>query len=453
MRENYDKTIFVLALPVMLEQLMDTLTQYVDTAMVGALGTVATAAVGSTTTVSWLIGSTISGLGVGLLAIIARSIGAGNREQASRAAGQAVSLVLITGLLFTALTMALADLVPVWMRADESIRPDASAYFRIVYSTLLFRTARIIFGTVLRASGDTKTPMRVGIGVNVINVVLNFLLIYDTRTLTLGGYAVRVWGAGLGVRGAAWATAAAVALGGIVLTLRLWFHREISPRGCSILPDREIMLPCLRVAVPNVLQRFCTSLGYVVFAAMINDLGAISTAAHTVANTVESAFYVPGYGMMAAAGTLTGNCLGAGDEQRFRQLSHRLVVLELLMMGVSGGLLFAFAPQLVQLFSKDEAVIRLGAAVLRMVALSEPFYGVSIVTEGMLQGAGKTKMPFLLSTGSMWLVRIVGTFICVELLGMGLESAWGCMIANNLCLMACFQIYFRHLMKTNRLGF
>jgi Na+-driven multidrug efflux pump len=96
----------------------------------------------------------------------------------------------------------------------------------------------------------------------------------------------------------------------------------------------------------------------------------------------------------------------------------------------------------VGLFSRDETVIALGSTVLRMVALSEPFYGVSIVIEGMLQGAGRTKAPFVFNILGMWGVRIVGTFVCTGLLGMGLVSAWGCMIGHNMLLFAMFLGYY-----------
>ena len=191
-----------------------------------------------------------------------------------------------------------------------------------------------------------------------------------------------------------------------------------------------------------MLQRFGTSLGYVAFAAMINALGQIATAAHTVANTVESAFYIPGYGMQTAAATLTGNALGAGDRKRMRDLARVIAAIEVTLMLLSGAVLFAFAPKMVSLFSKDAAVILLGSTVLRMVACSEPFYGVSIVIEGMLQGAGRTGMPFVFNIVGMWGVRIVGTFVCTRLLGMGLVAAWGCMIGHNLLLFFLFVIYY-----------
>ena len=194
--------------------------------------------------------------------------------------------------------------------------------------------------------------------------------------------------------GATAASAASFVLGGSLLTLLFFRHPVISPRGCSLKPDKRVLLPCLRVSFPNMLQRFGTSLGYVAFAAMINALGPISAAAHIIANTVESAFYIPGFGMMQAAATLTGNAIGAGDLPRQKRLARTILLLETALMLLSGALLFAFAPPLVRLFSRDAAVIALGVAVLRMVACSEPIYGVSIALEGMLQGAGRTKMPF-----------------------------------------------------------
>ena len=436
--------ILTLAWPTMLESLMDTAVQYVDTAMVGSLGTAATAAVGCTSTVGWLVGSSVSALGIGFLSYIAKALGAKDRESARRAAAQAVTVTAVVGLLFTVLTMALAGYVPVWMKADESIRKTASVYFTILYAPMLFRSAKIIFGTLLRAAGDTKTPMRVGIGMNLINVVLNFFLIYSSRPLwKLGGRQIYIYGAGLGVVGAALASAISFVFGGIVIGRALWRHETISPRGHSYKPDGEILKPCLKVALPNMLQRFCTSLGYVVFASMINSLGELSTAAHTVANTVESAFYIPGYGMQAAAATLTGNCIGAKDRARLKKLTANIERLEAAMMVVSGGLLFAFAPQMVSLFSDDPRVIALGGRVLRMVALSEPFYGVSVVTEGMLQGAGITKTPFLFNLLCMWGIRIVGTYICIHVFALGLISAWGCMIGNNMMLLVLFRIYWR----------
>ncbi len=435
--------ILALAWPTMLEQLMQTAVQYIDTAMVGSLGTQAMAAVGATTTVNWLVGSTISAVGVGLLAFIAKALGAGEKASARRAASQAVLAVLVVGIVVTLITVGLSGQIPKWMQVDKDIRDLAGEYFLILYLPMLFRTASVIFGTVLRAAGDTKSPMKIGVVVNVINVVLNFLFIYPTRQLTLFSYEFTMWGADMGVIGAAVASAIAFTVGGILITIVLWRHPLVSPRGESLRPDMKIIRPCLRVAMPNMLQRFGTSLGYVAFASMINGLGEVSTAAHTIANTVESAFYIPGYGMQTAAATLAGNAYGAGDEKRLKELARMFFPIEIILMMFSGAALFFAAPALVDIFSNSKDVIDLGTMVLRMVAVSEPFYGFSIIMEGMMQGVGETKRPFVYNILGMWVVRIVGTFICTNILGFGLVAAWACMIAHNLFMFGLFLICYK----------
>ena len=431
-----------LAWPTMLEQLMQTAVQYIDTAMVGSLGKQATAAVGATSTVNWLVGSTVSAIGVGFLSYIAQAMGAGEKDKAKKASGQAALAVIIVGVFFTALTTSLSGAVPVWMQVDESIREAASRYFLILYTPMLFRTSSIIFGTVLRSVGDTKSPMIVGIFVNIINIVLNFFLIYPTRHMDLLGSGWTVYGAGFGIEGAAMASAISYAFGGIAIAVRVWLHQEISPKGQSLKPDKKILKPCLKVAIPNMMQRFATSLGYVAFASMINSLGDTSTAAHTIANTVESAFYIPGFGMQTAAATLSGNACGAKDKDRLQSLAKAAIPLVVILMIFSGGLLFLFAPKLMLIFSNDKEVIELGTTVLRMVAISEPFYGVPIVIEGIMQGAGKTVTPFVFNVLGMWCIRILGTFICTQLLNYGLVSAWACMIGHNLLLFVLFVAIF-----------
>lgn len=430
--------IFTLAWPTMLEQLMQTAVQYIDTAMVGSLGTQATAAVGATSTVNWMIGSTVSALGVGFLAFISQSFGAEQYEDARRASAQSVTVTVLVGLLFTVLTTTLSGKVPVWMQVDAQIRDMAARYFLILYAPMLFRSASIILGTVLRSVGDTRTPMRVGIAVNAINVLLNYLLIYPTREIHILGASLPMWGAGWGIEGAALASAISYTYGGAAITVALWRHNAISPKGERFRPDWEILRPCFRVAFPNMIQRFGTSMGYVAFASLINALGGVATAAHTIANTVESAFYIPGWGMQTAAASLAGNALGAKDEKRLKSLAATILPLEIGLMVISGGLLFLFAPQLIRIFTKDDAVIRLGVTVLRMVAVSEPFYGVPIVIEGMMQGVGQTRAPMIYNILGMWCARIAGTFVCTRYLGMGLVSAWACMIAHNMLLFVLF---------------
>lgn len=434
--------IMTLAWPTIIEQVMQTAVQYIDTAMVGVLGTHATAAVGATTTITWLIFSTISALSIGFLAFIARECGAGNFQRAREAVAQSVIVTLITGIVFTIGTLSLSGIVPVWMQVAPEIQHLTSVYFFVLYLPMLPRTAITIFGTVLRAAGDTKTPMRVGIIVNIINIVLNFLFIFETRTVSLMGFEFTMPGFGYGVVGAAIASAIAYTFGSIHITYILWHHPQISPKGIKLKADPEILKPCMKVALPNMFQRFGTSLGYVAFAAMINSVGEVATAAHTIANTVESAFYIPAYGMQTAAATLTGNAYGAKDNKKMKSLSRMFMPIEFILMMISGALLFAGAVPLMKIFSTSPEVIEAGSTVLKMVAVSEPFYGIAVITEGLMMGVGKTQQPFIFNIIGMWGVRIVGTFICIHFFAGGLISAWACMIAHNMLLFILFTWVF-----------
>ena len=434
--------VLALAWPTMFEQILQVAAQYVDSGMVGSLGAAATAAVGVTTTINWLIGSSLSALGIGFLAFIAREYGAERFDNAARAASQSVLAALAAGALFTVAALSLSGVIPVWMHAEPQIRPVASRYFFIIYLPMLFRAASVIFGTVLRATGDTRTPMKCGVAMNLVNVVMNYLLIYPTRQVSLLGLTVTMPGAGLGVIGAAWGTAIAYVVGGALMTVSLWRHPQVSPRGRSLKPTWEIMRPCLKVALPAALQRFGTSFGYVAFASIINTLGAVTTAAHSLANTAESCFYIPAFGIQAAAATLAGNAYGKRDQGYMKSITRTLLILEPSLMAVSGLVLFILAPAMLRSLTPDAEVIALGARVLRMVAISEPIYGVAVILEGIFQGVGDTKSTFLFNILGMWVVRVLGTFVTVRLLGMDLVAAWGCMIAHNCLLCVLLALRF-----------
>ena len=225
--------VFTLAWPTMLEQLTQTAVQYIDTAMVGSLGTEATASVGATGTVNWMIGSIVSAVGVGFLAFISRQFGAGKPERARQASAQACMVTLVLGLLLTGVTLLAGPHVPAWMQVDPAIREQAARYFMILYLPMLFRTASILLGMVLRSAGDSRTPMRIGLMVNGINVALNVLLIYPARTLSILGLEIPFPGAGMGVEGAAWASAAAFAFASTAATSIISTTTFFLPYSCK----------------------------------------------------------------------------------------------------------------------------------------------------------------------------------------------------------------------------
>ena len=179
-------TILALAWPTLLEQMLQTLVQYIDAAMVGRIGAEATATVGMSTSVTWLVNGPLFAMGIGFMAFISREMGAKAFDKVRRASVQAVIVALASGIGVGVLTLAVSPVLPIWMGVDPAIRRDASLYFAVICLPMLFRSAIIIFGAVLRAVGDTKTPMYVNVCMNIVNIILNYIFIYDTRIVKIG---------------------------------------------------------------------------------------------------------------------------------------------------------------------------------------------------------------------------------------------------------------------------
>lgn len=417
-RKSILRSLIILAIPTVLEEILATLLQYVDTAMVGRLGEEATAAVNVTQSVSWLVYSIPGTVGIAVLSLISQAYGSGDKDRMQKISKQVFYLVLVVGLLMGILCVGLSPFIPVWMGAEEKICQDASMYFSIVSLCMVFRVSGILFGAAIRAIQDTKTPMLINLFANLMNVVLNFLFIY---------------GLGMGVKGAAFATMISYSISGCLMFIA-YRRKELlrySIRGLK--PDKTILKEIQNISVPLLGTSITSHMGYIVFASLVTSLGTTVFAAHSIAVTAEQIFYIAGYGVRTATSTLIGASIGEKNERKFREVIRLSVILTTIMMCFSGGMLYLTAKPLMSLFTNSDKVVALGAMVLAMVALSEPFFGLMIVMEGVFYGTGKTKYVFVVETFSMWCVRILCTYICVHILHLGLDAVWLCMIADNVC--------------------
>lgn len=435
--------IFRLAWPTIIEEFLYTAVQYADTAQVGAIGAQASAAIGLTATTMWLTHAPMSAAGMGVLSCISISLGAKDEERARKAAMQSVLLTLIVGLSLTVITLAISPFLPRWLGGDPEILQDASRYFAIVCAPMLFRAATTIFGAVLRAAGNTKTPMLVNVLMNAVNILLNFLLISPTREMELGSLRFTVPGAGLGVSGAAIATAISFVLGGTLMAVAVWHEPSLGLCGQKIRLYPAVMRQCVRVGIPVCAQQMTTGFGHVVFTSLVAQLGTVSMAAHSIATTAEQAFYIPGYGMQAAAATLAGFSAGEKNEKKLMQYSSTIMAIACCLMTVLSLLLFLFPAALMGLFTRDAQVIAQGASALRIVAVSEPFFAVLIIIEGVFNGVGDTRAPFLFALCTMWGIRITATWFCVHVFHLGLNAVWFCMIADNIARFLCMLFRYR----------
>ena len=408
--------LITLSIPTILEEVMSTLLQYVDTAMVGHLGQQATASVSTTTTVTWLVHSIPYSIAIAVMALAAKAYGARDHALVRKIVSQSFLLTLVVGIVLTVVCMALSPFIPIWMNAEQAVQGPASLYFFIISIPLIFRTADAVFGAVIRATKDTKTPMLVNLVANIINIALNALLIYGLH-----------WG----VTGAAIASAVSFAFSGVIMMVLAWKKGWFVPERKMFRWDKPILRETARISLPALGTSVVSCMGYVVFAGMVSGMGTMIFAAHSIAVMAEQLFYIPGYGLRVATSSLVGNAIGEGDRKKQLETETCSILLTVGGMVVSGLILYLTSNPLMTFFTSDLNVAVLGAEMLRIVALTEPFFGLMIVIEGIFYGQGKSKGIFVIESISMWGIRILFTYLVIHVWGLGLREVWYCMIADN----------------------
>ncbi|MBQ9198733.1 MAG: MATE family efflux transporter [Lachnospiraceae bacterium] len=416
--KNLLAELIILAIPTICEEILSTLLQYVDTAMVGHLGEEATAAVSTTTTIGWLIGGFLHSIGVALLAMMSKSVGEGNDEKLKKLAGQAIILVIGSGLLVGVLALSLARYIPFWMGADASVRPDAYKYFFIISIPMIFRAAALIFGSCIRATLDTKSPMIVNIIANAFNIILDWIFIYVLD---------------MGVVGAAYATAICYTVAGTLMFIVFINKKKLGLTKDSIKADKGLLSEIGKVALPAAGTRATASLGYVVFAGLVSGMGTSIFAAHSIAVNAETIFYIPGFGISSATSALIGVAYGERNLDRIKKIMKLSTIITIGVMLINGIILYVCALPLMKVFTSSINAAALGARMLKIVAFTEPFFGLMIAMQGVFYGLGKTGQVFIIETFSMWGIRIIFTILCVKLWHTGLSEVWYCMIADNIC--------------------
>ena len=400
------KLCLLLSYPAMIAQLSSVLMQYIDTSMVGHLGAAAGASIGLVTTCMWLLMGFCGACGSGFSVQVAHLIGAND----FKAAREVLRQGLMTALLFSGgialLGMALAFPLPHWLGGTPEIIPDAVKYFFIVSACIPFMQIDWICASMLQVSGNMKVPSYLNIGMCVMDVCFNYLFIY---VLDLG-----VMGAALGTGLAEFITAMAMLY---FVTVRSPELNLLQDKG-SFRPTETVLRKAAGIGGPMALQNILIRGGYIASTVIVAPLGTIAIAANSFAVTAESFCYMPGYGIADAATALVGQSVGAGRKELAKRFAWINTLMAMGIMTLLGGLMYAFAPQLMRMLTPDAEVIGLGARVLRIEAFAEMAYAASIVAYGAFVGAGDTKWPSVMNFTSMWLVRIIPSIFLVKMYGL-----------------------------------
>ena len=427
------KIIAWLAWPVFLEQILTTLVSFADTAMVGALGPGATASVSISNSVVFLLNGAVMALGVGITAYVARSVGAKDYEAAKAYIRHALLILLCLGIPLSVVMMLMHRAIPAWMGADPEILDTAAQYVLITSGFRVFSLATMMLSSVFRGVGDTKTPLKINAGVNVLNVVGNYFLINPSRMVNVLGMEIWMPGAGWGVAGAAAATGFSWLVGGSLMAVLLFTRKgptQIHIRD-SWKPDFALLGRVVKLSVPAVLERICMSGAGIISAKAIASLGTAVVAANSVFSTAESMSFMPAMAFQTSCTTLVGQSLGAKKPKLAEKYVWCNIGLGAFLLSFAGLALYLFSEQLCGIFTPDPEVRALAAKSLRIVSIIQPIQSMAWIFAGALRGAGDTKWPFYITAICNWGIRTLGVVICIYVFHFSLPSTIVCMCLDN----------------------
>jgi MATE family, multidrug efflux pump len=393
---NLNRAILLLAIPMVLEMVLESLFAVVDVFWVGHLGADAVATIGLTESMLTLVFAVGLGLSMSTTAMVARRIGEKDHEGASVAAVQAIILGLVASLVMGLPCWFLASRLLNWMGATSEIVALGSGYTRIALGGSGVIVLLFLNNAIFRGAGDAAIAMRLLWVSNIINLILDPCLIFG-------------WGPfpRLGVTGAAVATFTGRGIGVLYQFYRLMRGTErIRVLARHLRVNFEVLLRLVRVSITGILQFAIAHTSWIGLVRIVSTFGAAALAGYTIAVRVVVFAILPSWGLSNAAATLVGQNLGAKQPERAEASVWRTGFYNMLFLGSIGVLFVIFAEPIVRLFAHDPEVVNLGATCLRIISYGNIGYAYGMVMLQAFNGAGDTLTPTIVNLFGFWLFEI-----------------------------------------------
>ena len=425
--------ILLLAIPMVLETVMQSAFMLIDSFFVSRLGSEAMAVVGLTAVVFSLVLTLAHGLAEATTAMVARRTGEKRFAAASRAAAQALVLGSLIAVLVGAASALSAGRILAWMGASERLVSIGFDYMAINLGCSITLFFVLIGNSVLRGTGDAVLALRSLWLANGLNIVLDPILIFG-----LGPFPA------LGLIGAAWASVTGWGIAGLY---QVWIFS--SGRGrlgigfADLKLDPKVLGELVRVAVPASLNNMLGSASYLLLFRIVALFGSPALAAFTICTRLFLLAESPSWGFANAAAALVGQNLGAGRARRAERTAWRVAFYNMLIQGTIGVSYLVFAESLMRLFSSDPEVIELGMSCLLWVSAGYMLYGYGTVIGQSFSGAGDTVTPALINAGAMWLCQVPAAYALSVSLALGPRGVFIALLISESILALVTMIVFR----------
>ena len=439
------RRIWSLAWPAIVANISQTLLNLVDTLMVGHVSALAIASVGLGGQVSWFMFPIMMAVSVGTLALVARFVGAGDISGAELALEQSLYLAFLLGIPVMLFGWFFGDDVLWVMGAKGELLELAYAYLRVVFLFYPIRFVLFTANSALRGAGDTKTPMKAGVLMNVLNATFDYLLIYGKLGFPRLGAVGAAWASGIGITVATIVILAMLLSGKLVIRFRPDWRFEWG-----------MVKRIVRIGIPTLVERSLFSFYGFLYMSIVTRFGDVALAAHQIGLRIESIAYMPAFGFNVASSALVGQNLGAKRPNEAERTVKEALKMVTVFMSVMAFVLIAFPRYLVMPFlTKSDPhygeVLSLAVVYLLIVGISEIPLGWVFVLSGALRGAGDTKSPMYVTAVSKLLFRIVPAYLLgfgfsvgrFHFKGLGVVAAWIAMSFETFTSALLYWLIFR----------
>ncbi|MBX4268110.1 MATE family efflux transporter [Clostridium estertheticum] len=426
------KDVFNLAIPIITEQLFVISLGMINTMMAGHIGAEAVSAIGMVDSVNNIFIAFFSALAIGGMVVIAQFIGQGNIKKANAAMQQALfSGLIITFVITIIMFIFQGPLIGMLFgSADPKVISNAHTYLGITLLTYPLITIDLISNGLLRGAGDTKTPMKISIFMNIINVILTYTFINILH---------------MGIMGAALGIAIARVSGGIIILFVLLRGSKIlkltNVKGFKF--DKSLLKLIFGIGIPASIESLLFNGGKLITQIYIVDMGTVAVAANAIAGSVATMLNVPGNSLCIAATALVGNHMGRGESEEAGSDLAYITKLSTFALIAIALIFIPFAGKVTSLFITNKEIIHLASTVLIVNSACIPLWSISFVLPAGLKGAGDVKYTLVTSIIGMWLFRITLGYLLGVVLKFGLVGVWLGMIVDWLVRGTLYLIRFK----------
>lgn len=414
--------ILAMAAPAIIEMGLNTILGVADMIMIGQLiGSGAIASVGFSNQIMYFLIFTFSAFNTGAVAMISRAYGEKNLDKMKRVAEQNVVLNLVIGICVTGLAFVFRIQIFAIYDIEPEVLAGALAYFNYIIVGFVPMFLSFAFASILRGSGDTKTPMWITGFANLINVIGNYVLITGWWIFPE-----------LGIAGAAVSTS----LSRAVATLMYLYVLYVKPSDIKLkikwIFDKHLLGPLFRISLPGGLEQFFMQLSFLVVGVFIAKLDTNSEALFRILIQIESLSFMPAVGISIAVATLVGKSLGEKDIDKASEVGKTASTLGILW-GIFVGIVFVVVPlPLLYAFTTDQTVIALGVPVMIFMAFNQPGLNYMIVMGGALRGAGDTYKLMIYTMVRLWGLFVPLSYLFILTLNQGVAGLWQAEIVSIL---------------------